>query len=233
MTMLSAQDWSFPIPIAYGPGRIGEVGEFCRAHGMARPLVVTDRGSAGLPFIGEVQARLGAAVFSGISPNPRDEEILAGRTVFRAGGHDGIVAIGGGSGMDGGKAISLLARNELAIWDFEYERASPELPGGRPFPPLICVPTTAGTGAETESTAMVTDTCRMMKWCVWHPKQKPVLAVLDPELTVGLLPHLTAWTGVGSAPRGRPARIPSRRRSQARSPWRPSAPRARSVTCRS
>lgn len=197
---LDPQDWSFPVPIAYGPGRLVEIAQIARSAGMSRPLIVTDAGSAGLPFIATLQSHLSAAgmdstVFSGISPNPRDDEIEAGCESYRSGDHDGIIAIGGGSGMDGGKAITLTATSGVPLWDFEFESPAPELSASA-FPPLITIPTTAGTGAETESTAMVTDTARGMKFCIWHANCKPACALLDPELTLGLPPHLTAWTGV-------------------------------------
>lgn len=195
------QDWSFPVPITYGPGRIKELSRLCLDQGMKKPFLVTDKGSANLPFIADIMADLNAAgmdvsLYADISPNPRDEEIMAGRQSYLDGGHDGIVAIGGGSGMDGGKAISLVVNNDHDLWAFEWEKTPPETDPAKPFPPLICVPTTAGTGAETESTAMVTDTKLMMKWCVVHPLQKPVAVILDPELTFDLPKKLTAWTGV-------------------------------------
>ena len=201
MSHLEPQDWTFPVSIAYGPGRLREIGGFCRRAGMARPLIVTDKGSAALPFIADVrrylaQAGIEVAVFSDISPNPRDDEVAAGRAQFRAGGHDGVIAIGGGSGMDGGKAIALVANNDIDLWAFEFEQTPPDMAAHPAFPPLITVPTTAGTGAETESTAMITDTSRQMKWCVWHSELKPSFAILDPELTLGLPANLTAWTGV-------------------------------------
>ena len=115
---------------------------------------------------------------------------------YTAGDHEGVIAIGGGSGMDGGKALALTANNGLDLWAFEYRQTPPDMSARRAFPPLITIPTTAGTGAETESTGMVTDTARMMKWCLWHAELKPAFAVLDPELTVGLPANLTAWTGV-------------------------------------
>lgn len=200
MTLLGPQDWSFPIPIAYGPGRLAEIGAFCRDAGMVRPLVVTDRGSAGLPFLTELMEYLSAdglhaALYSEISPNPRDDEIAGGKAMFRSGDHDGIIAIGGGSGMDGGKAIALTATNDIDLWAFEFEQSPPDMTQHAPFPPLITIPTTAGTGAETESTAMITDTAKGMKWCVWHADLKPALALLDPAITLGLPRHLTAWTG--------------------------------------
>ncbi|MEM9097370.1 MAG: iron-containing alcohol dehydrogenase [Pseudomonadota bacterium] len=197
--MLAPQDWSFPVPIAYGPGRLAEIGAQCQALGITKPLVVTDRGSHQLPFIAQLQdhltqAGLASDLFFDISPNPRDDEIGAGRALFRAGGHDAVIAIGGGSAMDGGKSICLTALNEVDLWAFEFEQPVPEITASE-FPKLITIPTTAGTGAETESTAMVTHVAKGMKFCIWHPELKPSLALLDPALTIGLPPHLTAWTG--------------------------------------
>ena len=198
--MLEPQDWSFPVPIAYGPGRIAEIGVHCEGLGIYAPLVVTDSGSAGLPFVSGLMSILAAAgmkagFFSDISPNPRDTEIVAGRVTFLSGDHDAIIAIGGGSAMDGGKAICLTARNEIDLWDFEWEAQPPAIRPDQPFPHLVTIPTTAGTGAETESTAMITHTGKGMKFCICHPGLKPSLALVDPELTVGLPPNLTAWTG--------------------------------------
>lgn len=196
--ILSPQDWTFPVPIAYGPGRLAEIGARCAAMGLGNPLIVTDRGSAALPFIAQLEEYLAGAglrtgLFSDISPNPRDDEIGAGRAAYRAGGHDAIIAIGGGSAMDGGKAICLTATNAVDLWAFEFEQPVPEVDA--PFPTLITIPTTAGTGAETESTAMVTHLAKGMKFCIWHPDLKPALALLDPALTTGLPANLTAWTG--------------------------------------
>ncbi len=197
--LLSPQDWAFPVPIAYGPGRLKEIADHCRQAGMLQPLIVTDRGSAGLPYIEQTRqylqdAGLETAVYSSISPNPRDDEIAAGCSQFQQGNHDGVIAIGGGSGMDGGKAICLTVKNDHKLWAFDTETSSPEL-NAQSFPPLITIPTTAGTGAETDSTGMITNTQRGMKLCIWHPNCKPALALLDPEITVGLPAKLTAWTG--------------------------------------
>jgi alcohol dehydrogenase class IV len=198
--LLKAQNWTFPVPIAYGPRRLLEIGIRCAASGVRNPLIVTDRGSRTLPFIGELQHHLTDAglccdVFSNISPNPRDDEIGAGQAAYRANGHDAIIAIGGGSAMDGGKAICLTANNDIDLWAFEFEQTSPTIDTDQPFPKLITIPTTAGTGAETESTAMVTHVEKGMKFCIWHPDLKPSLVLLDPALTVGLPANLTAWTG--------------------------------------
>ncbi len=198
--ILEAQDWSFPVPISYGPGRLAEIGQRCLAIGVAKPLIVTDRGSAGLSFIARlqdylIQAGLSSELFFDVSPNPRDDEIGAGCKMFRNGAHDAIIAIGGGSAMDGGKSICLTANNDIDLWAFEYREAAPEISAEQAFPILITIPTTAGTGAETESTAMVTHVEKGMKFCVWHQDLKPSLALLDPELTIGLPSTLTAWTG--------------------------------------
>ena len=201
MDYLSYQNWTFPVPIRYGPGRIKELSEICQTKGIKKPLVVTDNGSKNLKFIENIitdleDHQLKPGFFSNVSPNPRDTEILEGKLIFNKGDHDGIIAIGGGSGMDGGKAISLVANNDYDIWDFEWEKKPPEINEDNKFPPLVCIPTTAGTGAETESSAMVTDTKLFVKWCIAHPQQKPIEVILDPQLTLELPKNLTAWTGV-------------------------------------
>jgi alcohol dehydrogenase class IV len=199
-SILLTHDWNFPVPIAYGPGRLAEIGQKCVSLGVRNPLIVTDRGSRELAFFSRLVeyllgAGLASGVFSGISPNPIDSEISFGRAAYLSGNHDAIIAIGGGSAMDGAKAICLTANNEIDLWDFEFEQTSPFISKANRFPILITIPTTAGTGAETESTAMVTHTEKAMKYCVWHSELKPSLALLDPELTIGLPANLTAWTG--------------------------------------
>ena len=198
--ILEPQDWSFPIPIAYGPGRLSEIGQRCAAMGLLNPLIVTDKGSRDLPFISKLHsyladAGLSTALFSEISPNPRDDEISTGCEKFQSGNHDAIIAIGGGSAMDGGKAICLTVNNGRDLWDFEWEAEPIDISPDQAFPKLITIPTTAGTGAETESTAMVTHTGKGMKFCIYHPQLQPSLALLDPKLTIGLPVNLTAWTG--------------------------------------
>ena len=198
--ILKPQDWAFPVPISYGPGRLSEIVKFCESLEIKNPLIVTDSGSKELPFIEQLKRFLIASnivsdLFFEISPNPRDEEIENGCSKFQSGNHDAIIAIGGGSAMDGGKAICLTANNDIPFWDFELEQLSPQISKDEPFPILICIPTTAGTGAETDSTAMVTHLEKRMKFCIWHPDLKPALALLDPELTLQLPASLTAWTG--------------------------------------
>ena len=194
-------DWGFPIPIAYGPGRLNEIGEFCRKFKVSNPLIVTDKGSKELPFISRLatlleNSSIKSKLFYGISPNPRDDEIKAGCISYHKGSHDGIIAIGGGSALDGAKAIGMTVNSGVSLWDFEYRKPEPILQSLDCFPTFITIPTTAGTGAETESTAMITDTVKGMKFCLAHLGMRPSLAILDPELTIELPANLTAWTGV-------------------------------------
>lgn len=200
MNYLYNQNWTFPVPIRYGPGRLKELQEICQKNKINNPLIITDKGSANLDFILALHGVLknegfGVDIFSEISPNPRDIEVINGKRKYHKGNHDGIIGIGGGSGMDGAKALSLIANNDYDIWDFEWEKNPPVI-NNSDFPPLICIPTTAGTGAETESSAMVTDTQLLVKWCIAHPNQKPLEVILDPELTIQLPKNLTAWTGI-------------------------------------
>ena len=199
--LLSNKDWGFPVPIFYGPGRISDIGSICKNLEIRNPLIVTDRGSSKLSFIQELRSLLSkngisSEVFFEISPNPIGDEIGAGCNAYRDGKHDSIIGIGGGSGMDGAKAICLTVNNDIDLWAFDYNKPVPQVAGTNPFPKLITIPTTAGTGAETESTAMVTHSEKGMKFCLDHPRLKISAAVLDPVLTVGLPANLTAWTGV-------------------------------------
>ena len=199
--LLDNKDWGFPVPIFYGPGRISDIGSICKNLEIRNPLIVTDRGSSKLSFIQELRSLLSkngisSEVFFEISPNPIGDEIGAGCNAYRDGKHDSIIGIGGGSGMDGAKAICLTVNNDIDLWAFDYNKPVPQVAGTNPFPKLITIPTTAGTGAETESTAMVTHSEKGMKFCLDHPQLKISAAILDPALTIGLPPSLTAWTGV-------------------------------------
>ena len=198
--ILAPQDWGFPVSIAYGPGRIKEIGKSCESLNIKKPLIVTDRGSKDLTFISNLvqfleKSHIASDLYYEISPNPKEDEITGGCSVFKSGNHDAIIAIGGGSAMDGGKAICLTANNDIPLWDFEWELPPAKINPGNEFPKLITIPTTAGTGAETESTAMITHIEKGMKLCIMHPELKPSLTILDPELTIELPSNLTAWTG--------------------------------------
>jgi len=194
-------DWSFPTAIRFGAGRVREVGEACRSSGMVRPLLVTDPGLADQPVVGRVQealreAGLQVAVFSAIRSNPTLAHVEAGVAAFRQGGHDGVVAVGGGSALDTGKAVAFMVAQTRPIWDFEdvgdwWKRARVE-----GIAPIVAVPTTAGTGSEVGRAAVVTDESRHAKKIIFHPRMLAAVVISDPELLAGLPPRLTAATGM-------------------------------------
>jgi alcohol dehydrogenase class IV len=201
LSPLARQTWNLPQPIEYGPGARHSLLALCQLNGIHAPLIVTDIGSLNLPFLGELRDQLNegglrCGVYGGIEANPSDRNVMDGVQAFKAWAADGVIAVGGGSGLDGGKAIALMAyQTTHDLWDFDYDKAIPHGLIAKDFPPVITIPTTAGTGAETESTAMLTDSARKIKGCVWHPMARPVAVILDPELTCTLPARLTAWTG--------------------------------------
>lgn len=201
LSPLNHQTWTVPLPMEYGPGVRNKLVALCRQFNITRPLIVTDQGSLNLPFVAELQNLLNddglaCGLFGGIEPNPTDHAVKAGAKAYQDWNADGVIALGGGSGLDGGKAVALIARQQhVDLWQFDFDCPVPEGLSAADFPPVITIPTTAGTGAETESTAMLTDTSRGIKGCVWHPLARPAAVILDPELTQSLPANLTAWTG--------------------------------------
>ena len=144
--ILTNQDWTFPTNIAYGPGRLKEIGKICNNEQIENPLIVTDSGSTKLPFIKNLQEYLASSnvksnLFYDISPNPREDEVAAGCKQYKDGNHDAIIAIGGGSAMDGGKLICLTANNDVPLRDFEFELTPPIISKDNPFPKIITIPT--------------------------------------------------------------------------------------------
>ena len=201
LSALTPQQWTVPLPIEYGPGVRQHLARLCREFAISRPFIITDQGSLNLPFVGEIQrslneAGLACGLYGGIEPNPTDVSVIAGAAAYQAWEADGIIALGGGSGLDGAKAVALIAHQQRCeLWAFDFDKPVPAGFSHADFPPVITLPTTAGTGAETESTAMLTDTGRGIKGCVWHPRARPCAVILDPELTQSLPANLTAWTG--------------------------------------
>ena len=194
-------NWSYPTSIRFGAGRIAELPEACAAAGISRPLLVTDRGLAGLPITAQAldildAAGFGRAVFAEVDPNPSDTNLAAGIGVFKAGGHDGVVAFGGGSGLDLAKMVAFMAHQTRPVWDFEdvddwWTRADAD-----EIFPNVAVPTTAGTGSEVGRASVITDTETHVKKVIFHPKVLPSQVIMDPELTVGMPPAITAGTGM-------------------------------------
>ena len=198
---MTQADWNYPTQIHVGPGRRAELADYCQSLKIQRPLVVTDRMLLGLPLVQEVLAALSAAglapgVFSEVNGNPTGSEVGAGCQAYRAGGHDGVLAIGGGSAMDVGKTIAVMAHQRCALFDLEdigdqWQRADASV-----IQPIIAVPTTAGTGSEVGRAALIVETETTRKVIIFHPQMLPKIVLLDADFTVGLPPHLTAATGM-------------------------------------
>ena len=196
-----SMNWNYPTPIRFGPGRIGELAEACRSLGMSHPLLITDRGLA----TSEIVKRslelchaqgLSCGLFAEVQGNPIGENVDAGVNAYRAGGHDGVIAFGGGSGLDAAKAVALMIGQDRPLWDFEdkedwYTRVNVD-----GMAPVVAVPTTSGTGSEVGRSSVITDLSDHTKKIIFHPKMLPALVIADPELTVGLPPHLTAAVGM-------------------------------------
>ena len=194
--------WSFPTTIWFGAGKISMLARACKELGIARPLLVTDAGLAGMAMIAEALAANDAAgvptaLFSGIKPNPVGSNIFDGVAALKEQDCDGVIAFGGGSALDAGKTIAMVAAQPadgVGLWDFEdgrkdWRRAADPLP-------VIGVPTTAGTGSETGRATVVIDEAAQRKVIIFHPGMMPKIVIADAELTIGLPPQLTAATGM-------------------------------------
>lgn len=194
-------NWNYPNNLRTGAGKINDLAQCCKELGMSAPLLVTDSGLADLPMVKNaaqscIDAGLSCEVFSQIKSNPNGENVMDGVAAFHAGNHDGVIAFGGGSGLDAAKAIALMVGQERPLWDFEdvgdnYLRVIEE-----GVAPIVAVPTTAGTGSEVGRASVITDESKHVKRIIFHPKMLPSIVILDPELTVGLPPHITAATGM-------------------------------------
>ncbi len=194
-------NWSYPTSIKFGAGRIRELAAACTEAGIARPLLVTDKGLASLPITAlaiEIlaDAGLGRAIFSNVDLNPNENNLSAGVQVYINCDHDGVIAFGGGSGLDLGKMIAFMAGQTRPVWDFEdigdwWTRADADV-----IAPIVAVPTTAGTGSEVGRASVITNSKTEEKKIIFHPKVLPSVVICDPELTIGMPPAITAGTGL-------------------------------------
>ncbi|OCJ05100.1 alcohol dehydrogenase [Rhizobium sp. AC44/96] len=194
-------NWSYPTAFKLGRGRIKELADACKSLGMKKPLLITDRGLASMAITQTAldileEAGLGRAIFADVDPNPNDKNLDAGVKAFKDGGHDGVVAFGGGSGLDLGKCVAFMAGQTRPVWDFEdigdwWTRASIE-----GIAPIVAVPTTAGTGSEVGRASVITNSETHVKKIIFHPKFLPGVVIADPELTVGMPKIITAGTGM-------------------------------------
>jgi len=194
-------NWNYPTAIRFGAGRIRELADACQKLGMRRPLLVTDPALAKLPMVKGavrscVESGLECAIYSDLQANPVAENVTRGVEVFCSGNHDGVIAFGGGSALDVGKAIALMVGQTRPLFDFEdredwYTRVNVD-----GMAPVVAVPTTAGTGSEVGRASVITDTVDHTKKIIFHPRMLPAIVIEDPQLTCGLPPHVTAATGM-------------------------------------
>ena len=199
--MLLQGNWNYPTPIRFGAGRISEIANACAAVGIKKPLLVSDKGLANLPITTSTldlleAAGLGRAMFSDVDPNPSELNAEAGLKQYREGGHDGVIAFGGGSALDLGKVIAFMSGQTRPLWDFEdvgdwWTRA--DIDG---IAPIVAVPTTAGTGSEVGRASIITNSVTHEKKIIFHPKILPGVVICDPELSVGMPKFITAGTGM-------------------------------------
>ena len=194
-------NWNYPTAIRVGPDRLSEIGDCCLSLNLRNPLLITDPGIKDFPFINAAvdsckASGLECGMFSDVQPNPTGTNIEQGVSAFNSGDHDGVIAIGGGSALDAGKAIALMAKQDISIWELEdvgdnWTRADA---GG--IAPIVAVPTTAGTGSEVGRASVILDEVAKVKKIIFHPKMVPAIVILDPMVTTGLPPMLTAATGM-------------------------------------
>ena len=196
-------NWSYPTAVKFGVGRVKELADHAKAVGMKAPLLVTDKALAALPITAEALAvleagGLGKALFSEVDANPTEANMAAGIAVYKAGAHDGVICFGGGSALDLGKMIALMAGQpaSLSVWDLEdigdwWTRAD-----AARIAPIIAVPTTAGTGSEVGRAGVLTNATTHKKKIIFHPALMPKVTICDPALTVGMPRFITAGTGM-------------------------------------
>ncbi len=194
-------NWNYPTRIWFGCGRIKELAGACKAAGISRPLLVTGSGFAKRSMVTDaIEANNSAGVqtelFCGVKPNPNGENVDAGLKQFRENKHDGVIAFGGGSALDAGKAIALMAGQVQSIWDFEDVADNWKRVKSEGVVPIIAIPTTSGTGSEVGRASVIVDEATQTKKIIFHPKMLPTIVIADPELTIGLPANLTAATGM-------------------------------------
>ncbi len=191
-------NWNYPTNVWFGVDRSKEIQKACDTLGIKNPLIVTDPGLLQTSIIDEINSGLSSdtQIYSDVQGNPTGSNVTNGVKVFLDGNHDGVIAIGGGSGMDAGKGIAFLAHQSRPLWDFEdigdwWTRADSSV-----IKPIIAIPTTAGTGSEVGRAAVFLNEENHKKKIIFHPKMLPQIAILDPSLTLNLPKSITAGTGM-------------------------------------
>lgn len=194
-------NWNYPTLIRVGKGRIRELSEACYSLGIQSPLLVTDSHLAQLSMVKSALAHcsdagLQVSLFSDVKANPTGDNVMTGVSVYMKGQHDGVIALGGGSALDTGKAIALMVGQNRPLWDFEDIGDNWKQVNSGRVAPIIAVPSTAGTGSEVGRASVIVDTQQQRKKIIFHPKMLPSIVIIDPELTMTLPPNITAATGM-------------------------------------
>ena len=201
MSVSASKNWNYPTAVRFGPGRIAELPEVCVALGMSKPLLVTDPGIAALPILETALnanrlSGLQTGVFSGVDANPVGANVDAGVTAYRAGEHDGVIAMGGGSALDAAKAMALMVGQDRPLWDFEDVGDNWTRVNVDGMAPVVAIPTTSGTGSEVGRASVITDVETHTKKIIFHPNMLPAQVICDPALTIGLPAKITAAVGM-------------------------------------
>ncbi len=197
MKALPNSNWNYPTQIKFGNGRVSELQNICDNMNIHKPLIVTDSGLADFDFINNINEGVtGSQIFSSVKANPNGKNISDGVQIYNQGRHDGIVAIGGGSALDAGKAMGLMVGQDRSIWDFEDVADNYLKVNVAVMAPVIAIPTTAGTGSEVGRASVIVDENTQSKKIIFHPNMLPSQVILDPELTTELPAHITAATGL-------------------------------------
>jgi alcohol dehydrogenase class IV len=194
-------NWNYPTTIWVGENRIKDLGEACRKLNINKPLLVTDNGLAKSKIILDAVSSLtkeniAVQVYSNVVGNPTGRNVVEGVEFFKKNKCNGVIAFGGGSGLDVGKAIAFMSGQTLSIWDFEDVGDNWAKANSDKIAPIIAVPTTAGTGSETGRASVILNEDIGEKKIIFHPKFLPSIVILDPVLTLGLPSNITAATGM-------------------------------------
>lgn len=194
-------NWNYPTRIWFGPGRIADLAAGCGEIGIERPLIVSDPFFSSLPVMAEIRASLAShgiesGLFDRLQGNPTSKNLDDGIAAFRAGGHDSVIAIGGGSALDVGKTVAFMVAQTRPVWEFEDIGTLWRAARTDGIAPIIAVPTTSGTGSEVGRATVITNDATHEKKIIFHPQMLPRLVIADPGLTLGLPPVLTAGTGM-------------------------------------
>ena len=194
-------NWNYPTTVWFGEGRIKDLHIACRSLKIKKPLFVTDQDLVKTDLVKNIindpnLKNLLVNIFSNIKGNPVGSNVDEGVKVFKNGNHDGVIAFGGGSGLDVGKAIAFMSAQTKPIWDFEDIGDNWTKANDEGIAPIIAVPTTAGTGSETGRASLITNEENQTKKIIFHPKFLPSIVILDPCLTVNLPAKITAATGM-------------------------------------